>query len=102
MITKRHCEEKIIETPNIALFLDMGLGKTVITLTAIYKLKYHRFALRRALVVAPKKVAEATWSNETAKWDHLSALRVSVVLGSAARREAALAAEADVYVMQPR
>ena len=65
---QRYCEEKIIETPNIALFLDMGLGKTVITLTAIYKLKYHRFALRRALVVAPKKVAEATWSNETAKW----------------------------------
>ena len=54
---QRYCEEKIIETPNIALFLDMGLGKTVITLTAIYKLKYHRFALRRALVVAPKKVA---------------------------------------------
>ena len=96
---QRYCEEKIIETPNIALFLDMGLGKTVITLTAIYKLKYHRFALRRALVVAPKKVAEATWSNETAKWDHLSDLRVSVVLGSAARREAALAAEADVYVI---
>ena len=96
---QRYCEEKIIETPNIALFLDMGLGKTVITLTAIYKLKYHRFALRRALVVALKKVAEATWSNETEKWDHLSALRVSVVLGSAARREAALAAEADVYVI---
>ena len=63
---QRYCEEKIIETPNIALFLDMGLGKTVITLTAIYKLKYHRFALRRALVVAPNKVAEASWSNETA------------------------------------
>lgn len=96
---QQYCEDKIIELPNIALFLDMGLGKTVITLTAIHKLKYQRFALRRALVIAPKKVAEATWSNESTKWDHLRDLRVSVVLGTAAQRGAALAADADVYVI---
>lgn len=96
---QQYCEDKIIELPSIGLFLDMGLGKTVITLTAIYKLKYHRFALNRALVIAPKKVAEATWSNEAGKWDHLSGLRVSVVLGSAAQRVAALERVADVYVI---
>ena len=96
---QQYCEDKIIEIPNIALFLDMGLGKTVITLTAIFKLKYHRFSIRRALVIAPKKVAEATWCKEQVKWDHLSPLRVSVVLGTARQREAALDAEADVYVI---
>lgn len=96
---QQYCEDKIMELPFIGLFLDMGLGKTVITLTAIYKLKYHRFVLNRALVIAPKKVAEATWSKEAGKWDHLCGLRVSVVLGSAAQREAALARAADVYVI---
>lgn len=88
-----------MEQPYIGLFLDMGLGKTVITLTAIYKLKYHRFSIKRALVIAPKKVAEATWSKEAAKWRHLSDMRVSVVLGTAAQRVAALSRDADVYVI---
>lgn len=96
---QQYCEDKIIELPYIGLFLDMGLGKTVITLTAVYKLKYHYFALRKALVIAPKKVAEATWSKEGTKWDHLADLRVSVVLGSAAQRVAALEHPADVYVI---
>lgn len=96
---QQYCENKIIELPYIGLFLDMGLGKTVITLTAVYELKYHRFALRKALVIAPKKVAEATWSKEGAKWDHLTDLRVSVVLGSASQRVAALECPADVYVI---
>ena len=94
-----YCTDKIIEIPNIALFLDMGLGKTVITLSAIKILKFERFALRKALVIAPKKVAEATWGIESRKWQHLQDLRVSVVLGSAAKREAALNTAADVYVI---
>ena len=96
---QRYCGEQIIQKPNIALWLDMGLGKTVITLTAIHELKYYRFEVRRALVIAPKKVAEATWSNEASKWEHLQQLRVSVVLGNMRQREAALAVEADVYVI---
>ena len=48
----------------------MGLGKTVTTLTAVKELKYNRFQVRRVLVIAPKKVAEGTWSKEAAKWDH--------------------------------
>ena len=94
-----YCINRILEDENLGLFLDMGLGKTVITLTAIADLRYNRFAIHRVLVVAPKKVAEATWSKEAAKWDHLKLLRISTVLGSAARRIRALATPADIYVI---
>lgn len=88
-----------VPTPGLGMFLDMGLGKTVITLTAISELKYNRFAVRRVLVIAPKKVAEATWSKEAAKWDHLKLLRVIPVLGSLKQRIRALNTPADVYVI---
>ena len=91
--------QRMIDTPKIGAFLDMGLGKTVITLTAIYTLKYERFSICKALVIAPKKVAESTWSAEAAKWAHLKDLRVSVVLGTEKQREAALRRPADVYVI---
>lgn len=91
--------DRILDTPAIGLFLDMGLGKTVITLTALYQLKYWRASMRKALVIAPKKVAESTWSKEQSKWDHLRALRVSVVLGTESQRLRALEAPADVYVI---
>ena len=71
----------------------------MITLTAINELKYHRFQVARCLVVAPKKVAEATWATEAAKWDHLRHLRIIPVLGSAKRRIAALATPGDVWVI---
>lgn len=93
------CIEKLLELPAVGLFLDMGLGKTVTTLTAIKELKYYRFQVYKVLVIAPKKVAEATWSKESAKWDHLQCLRVSTVLGSRTKRERALACPADVYVI---
>ncbi len=93
------CIEKLRELPAVGLFLDMGLGKTVTTLTAIKELKYYRFQVYKVLVIAPKKVAEATWSKEAAKWDHLQCLRVSTVLGSRTKRERALACPADVYVI---
>lgn len=83
--------------PRCLLFLDMGLGKTVSTLTAFMELQAYGEA-ERMLVVAPKKVAESTWSDECAKWEHLRGLRVSVVLGERKRREAALREDADVYV----
>ena len=89
---QRYCIQRILEQSNLALWLDMGLGKTVITLTAIAELKYGRFAISKALVVAPKKVAEATWQKEADKWDHLRMLRISTMLGSAQRRTPALAA----------
>ena len=83
--------------PRCALFLDMGLGKTVATLTALRDL-LDEADISKVLVVAPKKVAESTWSTEAAKWDHLRGLRVSVVMGDARHRLAALSADADIYV----
>lgn len=77
----------------------MGLGKTSITLSAISELKYGRFEVQRVLVIAPKKVAEATWQREAAKWDNLKHLRFSTVLGSESKRIRALNTPADIYVV---
>ena len=68
------------------------------TLTAVHELKYNRFAVRKVLVIAPKKVAEGTWTREKDKWDHTKALRISQVLGSQARRIRALNTPADIYI----
>jgi len=91
--------EKILDTPRAGLFLDMGLGKTVITLTAIEELMHDRFEIERVLVIAPLRVAEDTWSRESQKWDHLKHLRISKVLGSARERRKALAKDADIYIV---
>lgn len=79
------------------LFLDMGLGKTVSSLTAINKLIYEEMEIDKVLVIAPKKVAEDTWINEVRKWDHLKHLKVSVVLGTERERLQALRVKADIY-----
>lgn len=96
---QQYCIDRLLQEPALGLFLDMGLGKTVVTLSAIHELKYFRFAVRKVLVIAPKKVAEATWSKEAMKWGHLQSLRISTVLGSKNKRVAALAATADIYVI---
>ena len=94
-----YCEGKILDLPALALWLDMGLGKTSITLSAIEELKFNRFEIRKILIVAPKRVAEATWQTEAAKWDHTKGLRFSTVLGTAKRRIKALNTPADIYVI---
>lgn len=94
-----YCIQRVVEDPAVGLFLRPGLGKTVITLSAVNILKYFRWQVQKVLVVAPKKVAEATWSKEAAKWDHLQHLRTSVVLGSATKRIKALNTPADIYVI---
>lgn len=94
-----YCTNRIISDDKLALWLDMGLGKTVITLTAINELKYNRFLISKALIIAPKRVAETTWSREVEKWDHLKLLRVMQVLGPKNKREQALNTPADVYVV---
>lgn len=96
---QRFAIEKIIELPEAGLLMDMGLGKTVITLTAINFLMYDMFEVSKVLVIAPKRVAEDTWTTEAGKWDHLQHLRISRVLGNQRERLAALAADADVYVI---
>ena len=96
---QEECINFIIDHDFCGLFLDMGLGKTVITLSAIQKLKYERWSVSRVLVIAPKKVAEATWSKEGAKWLHLQDLSLQTILGTEAERRAALARKADVYII---
>lgn len=90
---------RVEQDQRVGLFLDMGLGKTVITLTAINNLRYFRWAVQRVLVIAPKKVAEATWQAEAARWDHLKHLRIVSVLGSVQRRIRALSTTADIWVI---
>lgn len=94
-----YCRDKIIEQPKVALFLDMGLGKTAITLDAILALKYDYFSVRKVLIIAPKKVAETTWESEAAKWKAFAGLTFSKVLGTAAQRIAALQQTADIYLI---
>ena len=91
------CIDYLLDHPAAGLFLKPGMGKTVTALTAADYLLYDRFDVSRVLVIAPLRVAEDTWTRESAKWDHLQRLRVSRVLGTANERRAALAVEADVY-----
>lgn len=96
---QKYAIDRVVADPALGLFLEMGLGKTVITLTAINELRFHRWAVSRCLVVAPRKVAEATWSAEAAQWDHLKHLRIIPVLGSAQKRIQALNTPGDIWVI---
>lgn len=89
----------IIKNPVSCLILDMGLGKTVVTLTALWNLLFDYFLVGRVLVIAPKRVAENTWPAEIKKWEHLSMLTYSVVAGTKKQRDEALVKKADVYVI---
>ena len=94
---QQFCEDFLIDKPAAGLLLDMGLGKTVITLTTVARWMYDRFEINKVLVVAPLRVAEDTWTKESAKWDHLQGLRVVRVLGTEAQRIRALQTDADIY-----
>lgn len=77
----------------------MGLGKTSCTLTALNDLLFDYFNIGKVLVIAPKRVAESTWSDEIEKWDHVKELQVSVVAGTEKQRISALEAKADIYTL---
>ena len=94
-----YCIEKILQLNNVGLFLDMGLGKTIITLMAVNELKYNRFQVNKILVIAPKKVAEGTWQLEKDKWEETKNLRVSTVLDTEKQRIKALYTKSDVYII---
>ena len=83
---------------SVGLFLDMGLGKTAAVLTAVKDMLWN-FSIYKVLIIAPKSVAEDTWTREADKWDHLHDLRISLVLGTAKKRQKALAEDADIYVI---
>lgn len=85
--------------PEAAIFLGMGLGKTIITLTAIKSLILDSFEVTKVLIIAPLRVARDTWPAELAKWDHLADLRMSVMVGDKKTRTAALNQDADIYVI---
>ena len=89
----------ILNSKAAGIFLDCGLGKTVITLTAIAELMHNRFEISKALVIAPLRVAENVWDVEAKKWGHLKHLRVAKVLGSEKKRIQALNTNADIYVI---
>ena len=89
----------VLEHPYCGLILDMGLGKSVITLTALWDLLLDSFDACRVLVVAPKRVAEDTWPREIQKWEHLHGLTFSLVLGSEKERRAALSKQAMIYII---
>lgn len=96
---QQYCIDSIVYNRAVGLFLDMGLGKTVITLTAIHDLRYNRWEVAKPLIIAPKKVAEATWSTEAQKWNHLKMMRIVPVIGTLQQRLRALATPADAYVI---
>lgn len=89
----------IIEKKKSALFLEMGMGKSVVTLTAILELMYDYFDVAKVLVIAPLRVASTTWEDEIEKWNHLKCLKISKVLGSEKQRKAALNKKADIYIV---
>lgn len=91
--------EFILEHPVCCLMLDMGLGKTVVTLTAIWLMALDSFDIGKILVIAPKRVAEDTWPKELKKWEHLTGLIYSLVLGSKKQREEALQKKAAIYII---
>ena len=82
-----------------ALLLDMGLGKTVISLTAINELMFDSFDVHKVLIIAPLRVARFSWGAEIRKWDHLKNLRYSIVVGTEKERRAALQHKADIYII---
>lgn len=89
----------ILEHPVAAVLLEMGLGKSVITLTAIYELMLNRFEVEKVLVIAPLRVARDTWPAEIEKWEHLRGLTYSVAIGTEAERIAALKRPAHLYLI---
>lgn len=92
-------KQHIIDNPGCGLFQDMGLGKTVTTLTAVDLLMNDYMEVNKCLVIAPLKVARDTWPDEIEKWNHLQHLKISCVLGSEAERIAALKKKADIYTI---
>lgn len=89
----------ILSHPYCGLFLDMGLGKTVTTLTAIQELMYYDLEIRNCLIIAPKRVAETVWSDEIDKWEHLKMLSISKIIGTEKKRIEAIKRKADIYII---
>lgn len=96
---QQYAADFICTNPISCLLLDMGLGKTVITLTALNDLLFDYFTAHRVLVIAPLRVARDTWPNEMSKWEHLHELQFSIAVGNEMERIIALNKKADIYII---
>lgn len=96
---QEYAENFILDNPGAGLLLDMGMGKTATTLSAVEKLIRDRFEVCRVLVIAPLKPAVETWPAELMKWTHLEGLEYSLVIGSEKERITALGKDADIYII---
>lgn len=96
---QKRAEDYIVTHPIAAVFLSMGLGKTVITLSAINRLLFDTFDVFKVLIIAPLRVARDTWKEEIEKWDHLENIRYSVAVGSEKERLDALKKDTDIYII---
>lgn len=96
---QKYATQFIKKNPIAALLLDMGLGKTIITLTAIHDLMFDSFEVQKVLIIAPLRVARDTWSAEIEKWEHLKHLTYSVAVGTVEERIFALKQKADIYII---
>ncbi|HFH7950256.1 TPA: SNF2-related protein [Streptococcus agalactiae] len=89
----------IIRTPYAAVILDMGMGKTATTLSAINELMFDRYEVSKVLVIAPLRVANTVWSDEIEQWEELRHLRYAKIVGTPKQRRAALEQDADIYIV---
>ncbi|HEO1115383.1 TPA: DEAD/DEAH box helicase [Streptococcus agalactiae] len=89
----------IIRTPYAAVILDMGMGKTATTLSAINELMFDRYEVSKVLVIAPLRVANTVWSDEIEQWEELRHLRYAKIVGTPKQRRAALETDADIYIV---
>ena len=96
---QKYAIDYLLEKPVAAIFLDMGLGKTVISLSTIFDLTLDSFQIRKVLIIAPLRVARDTWPAEVTKWDHLKGLNYSVAVGTEAERKMALMQKVQVYLI---
>lgn len=96
---QKYCIDKVVKCPELGLILDMGMGKSIISLTAIEELMYDCFSVRKVLIIAPLRPALETWPTEILKWNHTEHMTFSIVIGSKDERLAALSKEADLYII---
>ena len=95
---QRYATNYLLSHPIAALLIQMGLGKSVMAMSAVVDLLFDFFVIRKVLIIAPLRVAQITWPNEIKKWDHLRILKYSLVVGSQAQRHKSMAANADIYI----
>lgn len=96
---QRYATNYILEHPTCCLMLDCGMGKTVITLTALWELVLDSFDCGRVLIIAPKRVAQTVWAQEIDKWEHLTGLKAVRVIGTERERRLAMAQQASLYII---